>query len=545
MEDWYRRSVLATGAALSVGGLTSIGAGSEDGDATDLPDPDIPPNPRMADEDWPSRSGDAGHARFVEDGYEFDGDLEVAWSVDQTDSVAVANDTVYTTTEDGVVALDAADGSLVWESTDADAYSPAVVGEMVYLSGDEIVALDREDGSVRWESDLGPEEWTSSHTVAYDSVFAVVDGTLYALEADDGSVRWQKDSVSIEMDDGEERAYDFVTGTAAANGVVYVGTEGGPLAFDPATGDEVWRGTPWSNIVATRTGIQATTTAVLVNTTWNPEYLHYDAQTGERLYPVVAHNAPALSDESTIAGDDHGYGSQSIRDGEGDWKLDVTYTYGYRPVISGETVYVYFVTDGHNYGDRDYDRKLVALDKRDGSEKWALSRDDAPVGHVRAISGETIYVDHDGELVALRERAGDEDATDEGDENGADEREGEGSGDSDGGDAGESGDANGDEDAPEDTGEDADGDAGTEDDADDSSGDSDDDDNSPGEAGGDGTADDGNGDGDDPTENATTDAEDDGTGDGVPGFTTGTGLVGGGLGLEWLRRRVDADEPAE
>ncbi|ELZ21536.1 pyrrolo-quinoline quinone [Haloterrigena salina JCM 13891] len=33
--------------------------------------------------------------------------------------------------------------------------------------------------------------------------------------------------------------------------------------------------------------------------------------------------------------------------------------------------------------------------------------------------------------------------------------------------------------------------------------------------------------------------------DGAPGFSAGAGLVGGGLTLEWLRRRVTADESAE
>lgn len=546
MNEWHRRSVLATGVALSGGGLATIGAGASETD--DLPNPGLDPNPEL-DEDWASYRGDAGHARFIEDGYEFDGDLEAAWTVDHDGSVAVADDTVYTTTADGVVALDAADGTRLWENADVDAGDPAVAGEMVYLNGGDIVALDRGDGSVRWESDLDPGERTSSHTVAYDGVFVVVDGTLYALEADDGSVRWQKDSAVVESSDGDEQESEFVTGTAAANGVVYAGTRNGVLAFDPATGETVWQ----SEITA-RGDIYATETAILVQ--WGGEELpFYDAQTGEALGVVGARTGRALGNESVIGGSDYGYGSSSIHGDEYDWGIDVTYTYG-RPVISGETVYVYFWADARNYGDRDYDRKLVALDKRDGSEKWTLSKDDTPVGHIRAISGETIYVDHDGELVALRERADDEDATDEGDENGADEREDEGADDSDGGDAGESGDANGDEGAPEDTGEDADGDAGAEDDANDSSGDSDDDGNSPGEAGGDGngddegatgdgTADDGTGDGDDPTENATTDTEDDGAGDGVPGFTTGAGLVGGGLGLEWLRRRADADEPAE
>ncbi|WP_436345710.1 outer membrane protein assembly factor BamB family protein [Natronorubrum sp. FCH18a] len=516
MEEWHRRSVLATGVALSAGGLASIGAGSDGDDATELPDPDVSPNPEMEDEDWPSFAGDAGHARFIEDGYEFDGDLEAAWTVDHDGSVAVADDTVYTTTADGVVALDAADGTRLWENADVDAGDPAVAGEMVYLNGGDIVALDREDGSVRWESDLDPGETMSSHTVAYDGVFVVVDGILYALEADDGSVRWQKDTAVVESRNGDERESEFTPGTAAMNGVVYAETEDGVLAFDPATGETIWQTWHWTGGHA----IYATETAVLAELP-GEELPFHDAQTGSGLGLVGPYSVGTLGNESVLSAHDYGYGSTSIHGDEYDWELDVTYTYG-QAVISGETVYVYFWVDAHNYGDRDYDQKLVALDKRDGSEKWTLSKDDAPVGHIRAISDETIYVDHDGELVALRERTDTDEGTDGEDETADDQQGNEDSDDgnegSDGGDANES--------------------DGTDGDESDDDGSPEDDDGAEGSDGGDT----GNADG---AENGTADGEDDDAGDGVPGFTTGAGLVGGALGLEWLRRRADADDPAE
>ncbi|NUC74554.1 PQQ-binding-like beta-propeller repeat protein [Haloterrigena sp. SYSU A558-1] len=569
MEEWHRRSVLATGAALSVGGLASIGVGASETD--DLPNPELDPNPEMADEDWASYRGDAGHARFIPDGYEFDGDLEAAWTVDHDGSVAVADDTVYTTTADGVVALDAADGSLVWENTDVDAGDPAVAGEMVYLNGGDIVAIDREDGSVRWESDLDPGERTSSHTVAYDGVFVVVDGTLYALEADDGSVRWQRDTAVVESRNGDEQESEFTPGPAAMNGVVYAETQYGVLAFDPATGETIWQTWHWTGGDA----LYATETAVLADLP-GEELPFYDAQTGSGLGLVGPYSTGTLGNESVLSAGDYGYGSTSIHGDEYDWELDVTYTYG-QAVISGETVYVYFWADAHNYGDRDYDQKLVALDKRDGSEKWTLSKDDAPVGHIRAISGETIYVDHDGELVALREETdADEDGADEDGANGDDEQD-DGTED---GDADESDDSDSDDDGRGDADDDgSSGDENTSDNESSNDGGADDesstddsaDDGSRNESG---SSDDGNAgsdddgsledDGDagsdgentgtaDETENETTDGGDgddgedgdDGADDGVPGFTTGTGLVSGALGLEWLRRRVDADEPAE
>ncbi|MFC6764910.1 PQQ-binding-like beta-propeller repeat protein [Natrinema soli] len=520
MTAWNRRSVLAAGAAFTMSGIASTVTGSEGVDAAELPDPGIDPNPGM-DEDWASFAGDAGHARYIADGHEFDGKaLEAAWSVDHDGAVAVADDVVYTTTADGVVALDAADGSVIWENIDVDADAPAVAGETVYLDGGEIVALNRENGSVRWKSELGPEEWTGSHTVAYDGVFVVVDSTLYALEADDGSVRWRKESAVVESSDGDKHESGFITGAAAANGVVYAGTETGTFAFDPATGEAVWRDKTWSTSI-TGQSIYATETAVLLERS-GPELALYDAQTGERVGLPPVRSGPTLSNESVIGGDDTGYGSHSIHGDEYDWTIDVTYTYG-QAVISGETVYVYFRVDGHNYGDRDYDQKLVALDKRDGSEKWTLSKDDAPVGRIRAISGETIYVDHDGELVVLREQ------TDEEEGDGADDDAGDNTGEGDneqGGSEDEDQQQDGEDDS--DTGKDNSDDGG-------SSGDD-------GESVDTDDGDVGNGNAGNEDARNETDTENNSDADIVPGFTAGGGLLGGALGLEWLRRKAGVDE---
>jgi outer membrane protein assembly factor BamB len=193
MTKWRRRSVLATGATLTAGGaLASIGAGDVS-EVDELPDPDIDPNPGM-DEQWASFDGDAGHAKFVDDAATLDGDaLEAAWSVDfdlgRNLAVAIADGVVYAASTNEIVALDAADGSTVWEATEIEASAPSVVGDTVYVTDDEVYALDVADGSIRWQTEFEPEDRIVSQTVAYGSVFVVADGTLYALETDDGSIR--------------------------------------------------------------------------------------------------------------------------------------------------------------------------------------------------------------------------------------------------------------------------------------------------------------------------------------------------------------------
>ncbi|QLK27482.1 PQQ-like beta-propeller repeat protein [Natrinema zhouii] len=578
MGEWNRRSVLATGAALSAGGLASIGAGSEGDDAANLPDPDVSPNPEMVDEDWASFAGSAGHARFIEDGYEFDGDLEAVWTAadgelewweHRVPSVAVADGTVYATThtyeEDpfGVAAYDAADGSLRWKNDDIIVSDPSVVGDTVYVTGEELFALDASDGSVRWQTEFNPEEPIQTQTVAYGAVFVVADGTLYALETDDGTVRWELDSVTASSRDSSEEALDLRDTTAAANGVVYAAVEaqsaaaGTRLALHPETGAEVWRNERLER--GPNDTIRATETAVLFDSLSYARTI-VDAQTGEVIVPEARSEGVdvVIGNEMFVGADDRTYEVGAIDpDDDTSWQVDINRDI-VSSVISGDTVYTYF--PGHELSDRpEYNKKLVAFDKYDGTEKWVIAESDLPVGPICAISDATIYVVHDGDLVALREAADDDDATDEDGAN--DDQDDANSEDED---ADESDETDGDEDASEDTDEDdssdeshddddgrGDGedgssdDGGTDDtetngsDTDDSGG------NGDGDADEDGSGDGGDADGDEQTVNGSTDAEADDDTDGSPGFTAGAGLLGGALGLEWLRRRDDADEPAE
>ncbi|WP_161606879.1 outer membrane protein assembly factor BamB family protein [Natronolimnohabitans innermongolicus] len=542
MPMWNRRSVLATSVALAVAsGIASNGVGAFDADdegtAADRPDPSLEPNPDL-DEQWLSADGGAGNARSVPNDPEFDGEaLEPAWSVDidHVGSVAVTDETIYATNESAVVALEAADGSVVWEADDVGhASEPAVDGDSVYVSGEhgEIVALDRADGSIRWSSDVDPEDRNavSRHTVAYGAVFVVVEGTLYALEADDGSVRWQLDAV--EDEDGETD--EFRSDVAAANGVVYAVTEGFALALEPESGDERWRveaTTDWSDRPS-----RATATGVIVGGSYYGSPIR-DAETGERIAAATSEYVElVLDDEMYVGGDAHAfYGRSYAADDEYEWKVDIHYSQ-VSAAIAGETVYAY-VHEAEHPPSAAYSADLVALDKRDGTERWARSGDEVPVGPIRALSGDTLYVSHDDELVALRERSddGESDGSDDGDANGDESADG----------STESESANGDDADDATDGESTEGtgdETSTDELTDDESTDTETTDESPtddvlGDEESSGSDEEG-------AESAdeTAAAED---ADATPGLTTGAGIVGGALGLEWIRRKTSADEQTD
>ncbi|AGB36269.1 outer membrane protein assembly factor BamB family protein [Natronococcus occultus] len=594
MTNWRRRSVLTTGATLATGSVLSSAVTGEVSGDDDLPDPNVDPNPET-DAVWPAFDGDAGHARYAADAPEFDGEaLEAAWTVERASGgVAVVDGVVYTPTEDGVAAFDAADGTVVWEVDDRDLIEPAVAGDTVYFRSravyenedgnratdhEEIVALNVSDGSVRWEVDF---DEVGAPTVAYGAVFVFSDGTLYAREADDGSIRWENETITTGPKDHEE--YDLFGGTAAANGVIYTAAEGEStrvrVALNPDTGDVVWHTEGGPEGVGP---IRATSGGVALGQHSHYARHMYDPLTGEERGKATAEGVELVLGEDIYIGGYYGDAltATSISDDADDWGVDVLRNVNDAAAIGGDTVYLHIndnagtgdTTDADDLDHSEYHDELVALNKYNGSERWTISADDRPIGHVVAIDDETLYVEHDdheGEgLVALREQTGDngdgdgqeDDDRQEGsdDESKDDEDAGEGPEGDDDGDAQPEESDDDERDEEYDTEADADGDdddRGDTDESEDTAGDDDPDDLEDGndeeyEPGDveedDGDEDDDNGDDDsDAIEDGDDDTAADEEADSVPGFTTGAGLVGGAVGLEWVRRRAATDASVE
>lgn len=108
--------------------------------------------------------------------------------------------------------------------------APLVAGRTVYVSSDRgLLALEAGDGSRRWR-----EEDTSGVAATDDGVYAVQDGRLGALDPDDANERW---SVSADGD----REYRGVP--AVGREAIYVEKGGFPadvVALDREDGSERW-----------------------------------------------------------------------------------------------------------------------------------------------------------------------------------------------------------------------------------------------------------------------------------------------------------------
>ena len=157
-------------------------------------------------------------------------------------SPAVANDVVYINGDD-LLAFDAKTGALLWSSSilgGVNTSSPAVVGGVVYAGGRVVAAFNATTGAVLWSvSPGGPLSIPGdSPAVAKGLVYigasipgprGTFTGTVYALNARTGKTVW---SVPV--------ASGITSSPSVANGVVYIGSDGGTLyAFNAKTGTQL------------------------------------------------------------------------------------------------------------------------------------------------------------------------------------------------------------------------------------------------------------------------------------------------------------------
>ncbi|QLG50037.1 PQQ-binding-like beta-propeller repeat protein [Natrinema halophilum] len=566
MENLKRRSVLSLGATLTAGGMLSAAVAGGTREDCDCP-------PSLSESDgWSSYGGNAGNTKNLPGDDAVPKPEEVAWEYDETGEIAVVDGTVYLNA-DGVHALDAADGEVLWKTDVSGARgTPGVIGNTVVVGGEQLTALNAETGAVRWTKEFETDEHVADPAVADGSVFVAAETSLFAFNATDGSLEWRRESTEFDTKDGVDSsdsvesvsyamiplavAYESVFG--ALRGTTDDGESfGGFVALDTSSGEthwtrwvSLWEGKSHSNLIATEDRLY---TGSYSDTVFYPIY---DPQTGEEIGDTMYMTPPVSTGKYRISSGRYGFDVYNTETEES-WNVSgKTVDEWGAPKIIGETVIAPY-GPREPIGGGDVEPWVYGYDLEDGSEQWKFSLANIGVEYANSARSfdpiavdDTIFFRPSGKLVAMRPASSDEDTR--------------GDTDSDAGDGPESGESNGEDESPEKDDDSGDGDTdgsrdGESDGNDQSSGkdgdgadgtESDPQDGAPGDSG------DGNqttgtgGDGDTATGNDSssgTDGADSETGgsDSTPGFTTGAGLVGGGITLEWLRRRATDDEPEE
>jgi hypothetical protein len=166
--------------------------------------------------------------RTSEGVYAFDTDGTVQWS--HTDrprfddvhhevvmdlAPAVAGETVFVPDPDGVIALDAGTGEIIWTaSAEKVRASPAVSRDRVFLADVPVGlrAFDRSDGAERWRWDSDGGCWTTP-AVTEDTVYATAGFSVVAVSPSDGTEQWRLSGDGIHGD-------IYSSPAVGANGVV-------------------------------------------------------------------------------------------------------------------------------------------------------------------------------------------------------------------------------------------------------------------------------------------------------------------------------------
>lgn len=167
-------------------------------------------------------------------------------------SPTIADGTVYQaySVADGswVAALDAKSGDLQWHTRHPigrnwiSHASPAVDSDLLVFSTAHanLVALDATDGSMRWQTALGGGLGVRAKPVLADGLVLLArhGDHLVAVEADGGTERWRYAVDGVSLLPGTDTAAT----PAVADGLVYAGfCDGSVAAFHLGSGEIVWR----------------------------------------------------------------------------------------------------------------------------------------------------------------------------------------------------------------------------------------------------------------------------------------------------------------
>ncbi|MDG5819950.1 PQQ-binding-like beta-propeller repeat protein [Natronococcus sp. A-GB7] len=480
MTGYGRRQVLKRTGIVAIGGTLAVNAAVAD-DRAITDSASAGSAVRSDTQGWTSRRGNPGNTGYAPEASGPDDPAVVEWRRDATGPVAVVDGVVYQTDDGAVHAFDADDGDRIETSPDVGADgAPTVADGRIYVGGDRLAVLDADLEGIEWT--IGFEDDVPEPIVAEGSAFVVVDGILYAIDAAEGTERWRSEGNGRKL---HGRA------VAVADGAVFV-TDGRTLyALEASDGSRRWANHDGG---FRKQVVVATDDTVSVQAGGLDEIAVYETDSGDLRWIGDGYASALATDDRVYAltgPDVVGYDRKS---GEEQWRPGLeSATYG-PPVADGEKLYVGIESANQGPG-------IVAFDLEEGTVEWSIETDAQP-GDL-AIADNTLYAVAD-ELLAIRAESAFDDID-------ANETDGDNVTQP------ENGNDTFDTEDPEDIGDDAD--------------------------------DSGDGDGNETDDGETESADevlgdDDGQDEGIPGFTTGAGILGGAVALEWLRRSAGV-EPVE
>jgi len=144
-----------------------------------------------------------------------------------------------------VYALDASDGSVIWQSNVQGSVSDKAVlnSELVYVGSFDMnaYALDAQTGEIRWNAPAEAAVWGAPLYVDGIVYFVDLNGNVFAVGAESGELIWQSVAensyVTAQPVYAEGKLFIASAGDPAANPDQRTGAL---IAFDAETGAQLW-----------------------------------------------------------------------------------------------------------------------------------------------------------------------------------------------------------------------------------------------------------------------------------------------------------------
>ncbi|RQG87828.1 hypothetical protein EA462_13240 [Natrarchaeobius halalkaliphilus] len=367
MAEITRRALLQS-VPISVAGLSGCVARSDGSHPVSEPPTD-----------WPSFRLDQRNTGYAKGAQEVSDEPSVEWTFETGDDVwgspVVVDGTVYVGSADNYLyALDASSGEESWRFQTGHRVegSPAVGDGTVYVGSydQSIYALDAATGEKRWEYEANGLI-RGSPTVTDQAVYIGVGCFNLACE-------WYatEDSESEEPADDEPPEVGWI------------------YSLDPETGETNWRYEVGSEAVSTPAVNDGT---VYVGS--SDEYLYaIDAATGEEKWTYEAADwiwsSPAVAFGTVYVGDfDGNVVAVDESTGEEQWTYNTFGAYlSSSPAVDDDTVYIGVVPANYPQGGERNDAEVVAIDRRNGGERWSFETDVLEIGSSPVVTDERVYI---------------------------------------------------------------------------------------------------------------------------------------------------------
>jgi len=293
--------------------------------------------------------------------------------------LVAAEGSAFIFSDSNLYAINASDGNLKWTYGSGGWSPPAIVNGIVYVGGwaHNFVALDARDGSVIWEYPTGGGNMGAPVVAENIVYFSSDDGYAYALTADKGILLWKYQTGVTRNSPTVANGIVYLTGWNSSTTALY--------AINALNGNPIWNyaSTPGSTLTS------ASVSDGIVYSQNSSNLLAINAFTGKVIWvsqvPGIG-AAPAIDKGKVYVSSSNKVYAFNASNGAPQWTFQTqSGSFVSDIAVSGDIIY---------FGERFYyipnPAKLYAVNATDGSPLWTFDSAGASI-YGLAIADNAVY----------------------------------------------------------------------------------------------------------------------------------------------------------